>query len=614
MTSPLNAKPDLLLPTRRRFWIIASLAVAAFYLADIFTLSALRSAAAQSFDEIVQISAYLIAALAFGQAAMRDWLRDNPFRNAWIWLSLAFFSNAIAEAIYGFLLVFLHENNPFPSPADFFYLAFYPFAAIGILSIPSPLRTGGQRIKILLDAAILLGVVASAIIVLLIGPLALQPAQNMLTLADSLSYPVGDMLLIFALVFLFLRGIEPRHRILIVFLAAGMAAVVYADYSFTYLGLTNSYVPGNALVDPFWPLSALITAIAPLIESRYMPRAGTSATLAADQVPFLEKTIGRQVIPYLALPALVFFLWLSQTAHDDKAFFPTLEIVTLVVIAAIVARQIITIGDLEETRSENERARQLDSLKDQFIENVNHELRTPLMSMQLYLDALSSTHRAITEERRATLIARTQESTKMLISLVEGILDIRRIDQHAPLANPVPVPVLPVVRDVFTHVALPDDARAARNITLSIYPDLVIYGEQVRLYEILQNLVSNSLKYSDPGTPIECYGRVLTERPRQIPSSIPFPAAELRIRDYGFGIPPDQIPLLFRRFVRLPRDLTSTIVGTGLGLYLCKSLVESMRGMIWVESAGVPGEGSTFHIILPLPPRGGKSVSLPKEG
>ncbi len=77
---------------------------------------------------------------------------------------------------------------------------------------------------------------------------------------------------------------------------------------------------------------------------------------------------------------------------------------------------------------------------------------------------------------------------------------------------------------------------------------------------------------------------------------------DIIIRDHGFGIPPEQAPLLFQRFVRLPRDLASTVIGNGLGLYLCRELTEAMGGRIWVESTGVAGEGSTFILRLPLPP------------
>ncbi len=78
---------------------------------------------------------------------------------------------------------------------------------------------------------------------------------------------------------------------------------------------------------------------------------------------------------------------------------------------------------------------------------------------------------------------------------------------------------------------------------------------------------------------------------------------DVTVRDHGFGIPPEQIPLLFKRFVRLPRDMASNVPGNGLGLYLCQAYAEALEGTIWVESTGVEGEGSAFHLLLPMPSR-----------
>jgi two-component system sensor histidine kinase BaeS len=74
---------------------------------------------------------------------------------------------------------------------------------------------------------------------------------------------------------------------------------------------------------------------------------------------------------------------------------------------------------------------------------------------------------------------------------------------------------------------------------------------------------------------------------------------EIIVRDYGQGIPPDQLSLLFNRFVRLPRDLASNVAGTGLGLYLCRVFAQGMGGTITAESSGVPGEGTAFTLRLP---------------
>jgi signal transduction histidine kinase len=73
---------------------------------------------------------------------------------------------------------------------------------------------------------------------------------------------------------------------------------------------------------------------------------------------------------------------------------------------------------------------------------------------------------------------------------------------------------------------------------------------------------------------------------------------EIAVRDYGLGVPPDQIPLLFNRFVRLPRDLASKVRGNGLGLYLCRTMAQAMDGAIWLESSGIEGEGTTIYLRL----------------
>jgi signal transduction histidine kinase len=139
-------------------------------------------------------------------------------------------------------------------------------------------------------------------------------------------------------------------------------------------------------------------------------------------------------------------------------------------------------------------------------------------------------------------------------------------------------------------------------------PGARVWAEPIRLQQILLNLLSNALKYSAPGTPVDIEAHVVTDEQRpararwhQRPVPI-LPMMEISIRDYGLGIPPEQQHLLFQRFVRLPRDLESNVMGTGLGLYLAKSMAEAMGGSIRIRSSGVPGEGSTMIVQLPVAP------------
>jgi signal transduction histidine kinase len=183
---------------------------------------------------------------------------------------------------------------------------------------------------------------------------------------------------------------------------------------------------------------------------------------------------------------------------------------------------------------------------------------------------------------------------------------VRRIDERR-IEHPEPVAVRTVC-DQALQLVDPREARLAdRQITIDIADGLVVLAESVRLQQVMTNLLSNAGKYSPPGSPIAVTAAVVRkpaevhERKRERHTS-EGGLVEISVRDYGLGIPPDQVDVLFHRFVRLPRDLASTTVGNGLGLYLCRALVTAMNGKIWVESTGVSGEGSTFRIQLPLYP------------
>src|ERR1700730_11763221 len=106
----------------------------------------------------------------------------------------------------------------------------------------------------------------------------------------------------------------------------------------------------------------------------------------------------------------------------------------------------------------------------------------------------------------------------------------------------------------------------------------------------------NAFKYSLAGTPIVISAALNTYAAQAVRRRPPISTC---VKDSGPGIPADEISLLFSPFVRLKRDLTGPVQGTGLGLYISKNIVEAMGGRIWIESTGVPGEGSSFCFTLP---------------
>jgi signal transduction histidine kinase len=251
------------------------------------------------------------------------------------------------------------------------------------------------------------------------------------------------------------------------------------------------------------------------------------------------------------------------------------------------------------------RARQLDELKERFITNVNHELRTPVMTVLGYIDYLQRTWQGLSADHLIRSFQKAHEVGEQLMRLIESILDVRRVDE-SHVENPEPVALETVCAQALQLVDSREAHLEGRAIRIEIPKGLMVWGETTRVQQILTNLLSNAGKYSPPGTPIEVAARVLpggSTRHRLGQKGEKTTAGqevvEITVRDHGLGIPPEQRPLLFNRFVRLPRDLASTTTGNGLGLYLCRTLVRAMDGHIWVESTGIAGEGSTFHVHLP---------------
>ncbi|MBA3822301.1 MAG: HAMP domain-containing histidine kinase [Ktedonobacterales bacterium] len=268
-----------------------------------------------------------------------------------------------------------------------------------------------------------------------------------------------------------------------------------------------------------------------------------------------------------------------------------------------------TLRELGDVRIAYERAQQVEAIKNQFITSVNHELRTPMMTMIGWIENLQETAAAIatnsrdpeaqaTATRMVANLKRAEAAGQNFTALINSILDASRLDQDLTQYTPHPVNVLEVVHAAVALLDPPTSDQPEREIHLQLAPDLTIAGDPVWLQQIVVNLLSNAIKYSPAGGPVDIRAQVVAERAGGKKATRM--VAEITVRDYGLGIPAEQAPLLFNKFIRLPRDLASTIIGNGLGLWLCRELTQTMGGAIWVESPGQEGEGSTFFVQLPL--------------
>jgi signal transduction histidine kinase len=258
------------------------------------------------------------------------------------------------------------------------------------------------------------------------------------------------------------------------------------------------------------------------------------------------------------------------------------------------------------------RAQRLDTLKAQFITHINHELRTPIMTLQGYIDYLRLGRKRLPEQEIDRSLEKASQTADTLVDLLTSVLDIRRIEADDSFAAE-PVPVRAALDRAMALIDPRVSEGAIRDLRIQIPDGLTAWGDRVRTQQILTNLLSNALKYSPSETPIEVSAQLISaptarQRLGRRRAESARDQVEIVVRDYGQGIPPDQLPLLFNRFVRLPRDLASNVAGTGLGLYLCRVFAQGMGGNITAESSGVLGEGTAFILRLPAdtsnPPAG----------
>jgi signal transduction histidine kinase len=295
-----------------------------------------------------------------------------------------------------------------------------------------------------------------------------------------------------------------------------------------------------------------------------------------------------------------------------------LDVVVLVIVVFRPATRYVgrSIADLVRAQ---EREHELAALKDQFIIDANHELRTPIMSLYNNLEVLAALGERGTPKQRAGILQRALSSGDAVIRLLTNVLDTGALEGKAPRLNVKSVALASLVVGVLEafdpheigEPGLQNGEYLPRPTTVLVTPDLAVWADEDRLRQVLVNLLGNALKYSDPGSPIKVSAtrQAAPHGERQRPHDNRAAGASavehilISVQDRGAGVPPHDVHKLFNRFVRLERDIAGPVRGTGVGLYICRVLIEAMGGRIWVDSAGIPGEGSTFSFLLPAAPR-----------
>jgi signal transduction histidine kinase/GAF domain-containing protein len=234
--------------------------------------------------------------------------------------------------------------------------------------------------------------------------------------------------------------------------------------------------------------------------------------------------------------------------------------------------------------------KEAERLKDEFIGIAAHELRNPMAALRGYADMLAAQtarrNGAHLDDWQQEAVEAIDQATTRLVDLTDDLLDVTRLQGGRLELRIVPADLVALVRRVVARVQV---TAPGRSITVTAASEYVVAALDVaRIEQVVTNLINNALKYSPSG------GAVRVTVTEDATAGV----ACLTVQDNGIGIPAEQQAQVFGRFVRADNAKHAGISGTGLGLYLCRELVERHRGRIWFDSA--EGKGSTFFVELPL--------------
>jgi len=489
------------------------------------------------------------------------------------------------DAVFGYYEIWLDREPPTPSVADVLYLSGYPLLAAGAFLLLR--RLGGATSRAALLDTIIVGIALGIVQwIFFVDPYehkALDRGEQIVQMA----YPALGMLLLVALAQLVVSrpGRTPTYRLLL----AGLVLWIVADELFA---LDPEAYAGGSWVDALWlgayvawGCAALESATAPPVQPdrRALPRLTT---------PRLLLLTGALLTPPVVMLA-------ERIAHHDVHV-----VVVAVGATAIAILVLVRLGGLVRAvdgarRAErharrdaefaqrllveqNAQLRELDRVKDEFLSSVSHELRTPLTSISGYLELLVEDVDEPVSRGYLQIVSRNAER---LLALVNDLLFAARLGSGRLELDLEPVDLRALVRDS-VEAARPRAETAQVRLVVTDATVPPVSGERVRLEQLVDNLVSNAIKFTPAGGEV-----AIALGPAN-------GAVRLQVSDTGIGIPEAERAQLFERFFRSQAALDQQIQGTGLGLYISKAIVDAHGGRIAVQSH--EGTGTTFVVELPV--------------
>ncbi|PYV41779.1 MAG: hypothetical protein DMG06_16110 [Acidobacteria bacterium] len=307
--------------------------------------------------------------------------------------------------------------------------------------------------------------------------------------------------------------------------------------------------------------------------SSILPRNVADELKSTETTPFLT-------IPLLAKETTVGFIVVNKFGF--RRSFSDKEAGVCQALANLASISLQNASLFGQINVANEQLKKLSNLKSDLLHIISHDLKSPLTVISGYAEILLDGPDKVAENWES-ILQEIIAQTRMMARLIEDTLAISKIESGIIELN---LEDLDVTYPIENIVAIHQHECRFKKELPALLPK--VRADKLRLHEILDNLVTNAIKYSGSDNEVTISALHKPQNETMV----------IAVRDKGFGIPQEEIPNLFKKFYRIKNEASRGIPGTGLGLYIVKQMVEAHQGEIWVES--MLNQGSTFSFSLPL--------------
>ena len=538
-------------------------------------------------DGITVVTA-LAAAIACFQATRRRggigraWTR--AMRRAWWLIGLSAAAMGLGDAIWMWYQVVRNVESPFPSVADFAYLASMPLLAAGVLAFPVAPSERAARLRTLMDGVLIAGSLLLISWATVLEPIYRQEDVTPLERAVGIAYPLGDVVIV-TIAFALLVRRRGRELAPLWLVAAAVGVLAASDTLFLYLSEMGTYGEGN-LIDVGWPLAYLLLLLAALrpMRSRLRGEGKEQVSLVQLVVPCIVLVIALAANMItkgddqftrwasIVLTVLVLLRGVASIAENRRLNHRLERMV-----AALTERENQLGQALSRGKDKADGLKAADAMKDTFLSAVSHDLRNPLTAILGVALTLERTKLQLPGDKTMELLGMLVEKARKLDRLLNDLLDLNRLEEGVLEPDRTPTDI----RALLLRVVGEGDQLEGWPIHVETAP-VTAAVDAGKVERIVENLLVNATRHTPPGTPV--WVRCLI-RGRDL---------ELVVSDAGPGVPAELAGSIFEPFHQGSADDQR---GVGIGLSLVARFTQLHGGQAWVSER--PGGGASFHVVLP---------------